>query len=333
MIKNLNFRLEKINSGNEFSLKRISPFLFLTFQLLMVNYIIKQLEIELEVGLHIIFPVILTGFVFNYWIPMRFRIPCFIICTLIAAWFFIGFKVLALVFVLLIYLLVSHLNISFNLRLFFLFIITAILICVRLQYIAVPNSIDMLTILGAMILFRMILYLYEIKHTKKPTSIWFSLSYFLMIPNVVLLYFPVVDYKKFTRFYYNVDEVEIYQKGIARILRGILLLIIYRSINFYFAVPSEDVADVYSLIQFVLVSYSIMLRLGGILWIALGVLQLFGFNLPKIIGGKRFDYIKLKSSSFNVYNRNVFPKEINRKYHKQSQVKTSLNQIAKKLKN
>ena len=184
-----------------------------------------------------------------------------------------------------------------------------------MEYIDILNLNSMLTILGAMMSFRMILYLYEVKHTKKSFSIWDSLAYFLMLPNVVLLWFPLVDYKKFTRFYYNINEVEIYQRGITRILRGIVLVVLYRTVNFYFAIPSESVVDIYSLIQYVLVSYSFILRLGGILWISIGVLHLFGFNLPKVM-----DNFYL-STSFNDYWRrtNIYYKDfINKVFYNPS---------------
>lgn len=317
MLKNLSFKLKEIKDQDLFSVKRLNPFLFLIAQLLMITHIINSLEIESEMGLQKISYIILGGFAISYWMSIRFRLPFFILLTIISLGFLIKFQVLILLAILCFYLLIAHLNISFNIRFLLILIITAILACIRMQYIVTPNLNinNMLTILGAMMSFRMILYLYELKYTKKSFSIWESFSYFLMLPNVVLLLFPIVDYKKFTRFYFNTNEVQIYQRGITRILRGIVLVILYRTVNFYFAIPSENVDDIYSLIQYVLLSYSVMLRLGGILWISIGILHLFGFNLPKIM-----DNFYL-STSFNDYWRrtNIYYKDfINKVFYNPS---------------
>ena len=46
-----------------------------------------------------------------------------------------------------------------------------------------------------MLMFRMILYLYEIKHAERPEPLVDTLGYFFLLPNYCFLHFPVVDYR------------------------------------------------------------------------------------------------------------------------------------------
>ncbi len=50
-------------------------------------------------------------------------------------------------------------------------------------------------VLGSMLMFRMILYLYEIKHAEEPEPLVDTLGYFFLLPNYAFLLFPVVDYR------------------------------------------------------------------------------------------------------------------------------------------
>jgi hypothetical protein len=49
-----------------------------------------------------------------------------------------------------------------------------------------------------MFVFRLIIYMYDRKHSTGPTGVWQTLGYFFLLPNVCFPLFPVVDYKKFT---------------------------------------------------------------------------------------------------------------------------------------
>ena len=56
-----------------------------------------------------------------------------------------------------------------------------------------------------MFMFRMIIYLYELKHIKKPESLVDTLSYFFLLPNYCFMHFPVVDYRTMQRGYFADD--------------------------------------------------------------------------------------------------------------------------------
>ncbi len=74
-----------------------------------------------------------------------------------------------------------------------------ILAIFRLELIAVPWSSAVWPILGSMFMFRLIVYLYDLRHDKAPVSPWRTLAYFFLLPNVCFPLFPVVDFKTFRR--------------------------------------------------------------------------------------------------------------------------------------
>ena len=101
-----------------------------------------------------------------------------------------------------------------------------------------------------------------------------------MLPNVCFLLFPVVDYSRFRRTYYDAPAVEIYQKGLSWMLRGLLQLLLYRVIYQYFVPAPSGIVDLWTFAQFVLSSYLLYLHISGQFHLIVGILCLFGFNLP-----------------------------------------------------
>ena len=68
-------------------------------------------------------------------------------------------------------------------------------------------------VLASMFMFRLIIYMYDLKHGKATPTLASTLSYFFLLPNIVFPFFPVVDYSTFRRTYYNDEQHRIYQTG------------------------------------------------------------------------------------------------------------------------
>jgi hypothetical protein len=132
-----------------------------------------------------------------------------------------------------------------------------------------------------MFMFRLMIYLYDLKHQKTKFSFQHTLAYFFMLPNIVFPLFPVVDYSTFCRCYYDGDRHQIYQKGINLMLLGIIQLMIYRYLYYYWTIAPEDVRTLSQLAQFIAANYLLILWLVGLFTLVVGMLHLFGFNLPK----------------------------------------------------
>ena len=62
---------------------------------------------------------------------------------------------------------------------------------------------DFWPVLGAIFMFRMIIYLYDVKHQTGPVRLKDYLSYFFLLPNYYFLLFPVVDFQTFRRSYFQ----------------------------------------------------------------------------------------------------------------------------------
>jgi D-alanyl-lipoteichoic acid acyltransferase DltB (MBOAT superfamily) len=179
---------------------------------------------------------------------------------------------------------VCHLPAPFSVRVGLLLLIGSGLALVRggwLQGLFGGVEQVVLPVLAAMFMFRLAIYLYDLRHEKKPATVAERLSYFFMLPNAVFLLFPVVDYQTYRRTYYNADARAIYQKGILWMMRGVTHLLLYRVVYLYLTPAAGDVQGVATVMQFAVTSYALYLRISGQFHLIVGILCLFGFNLPE----------------------------------------------------
>jgi D-alanyl-lipoteichoic acid acyltransferase DltB (MBOAT superfamily) len=135
-------------------------------------------------------------------------------------------------------------------------------------------------IVASMFMFRAILYLYELKHAKKPERLVDTLSYFFLLPNFCFLHFPVVDYRTMQRGYFNDDVHAIQRRGLKMMFRGTTHLLCYRLVYHELLIPSSHVHDLLSLTGYLVCNYLLYLQVSGQFHMACGMLHLFGFQLP-----------------------------------------------------
>ena len=147
--------------------------------------------------------------------------------------------------------------------------------------VTVPWSSALWPILGSMFVFRMIIYLYDRSHETEPPRLSQTLGYFFLLPNVCFPLFPVVDFKKFCRHYYDEERHKIYQVGIEWIWRGLLQLVLYRLIYYHLTLDPVAVTDLGDLVVYMLSTFLLYVRISGQFHLVIGMLHLFGFNLPE----------------------------------------------------
>ena len=75
-------------------------------------------------------------------------------------------------------------------------------------------------IVASMFMFRMMIYLYELKHARKPETLLDTLSYFFLLPNYCFMHFPVVDYRTMQRGYFADDVHRMQRRGLDMMFRG-----------------------------------------------------------------------------------------------------------------
>jgi hypothetical protein len=272
-------------------------------QLALVLFVIHLYSIEKDFGLVALTPIIFGGFMAHALLPRKARMPFFLLLSLFAVAVVLGFSsALVVVGIGLVLIAICHLPVAFSVRVGLLAAAGVLLAMVRGEWIVgewTPILRLALPVLGAMFMFRLIVYMYDLRHEKQPASIWERLSYFFMLPNVCFLLFPVVDYRTFRRTYYNAESNGIYQKGVTWILRGVVHLLLYR-IVYYAVLPSAaEVADLASLLQYMAGTYLLYLRISGQFHLIIGIMCLFGFNLPET---HNLYYL---ASSFNDYWRRI----------------------------
>ena len=175
-------------------------------------------------------------------------------------------------------------------------------------------------VLGSMFMFRMILYLYELKHATRPEPIADTLGYFFLLPNYCFMHFPVVDYRALRRGHFA-DEIHATQQaGLRMIFRGTVQLLIYRLIYHEVLIAPEEVVGAASLALYLVANYLLYLHVSGQFHLACGMLHLFGHSLPET--HNRY----LLASSFTDYWRRI------NIYWKDFMVRVVFNPVAFRLK-
>ena len=143
----------------------------------------------------------------------------------------------------------------------------------------IPDNV--LPIVASMFMFRMLIYLYELKHVKTRETLIDTLGYFFLLPNYCFMHFPVVDYRTMQRGYFAEDVHALQRRGLQMMLRGTVHLLFYRLVYHEMLIPSSQVHNLPSLCGYLACNYLLYLQVSGQFHIACGMLQLFGFQLPE----------------------------------------------------
>lgn len=200
---------------------------------------------------------------------------------------------------------ITELPLALRFRIGLVLALTVGLALVRVGWLPWMQHSRWLPVLGAMFMFRMILYLYELQYERKSPGLWLKLNYFFLLPNLVFLIFPVVDYQTFTRGYHQKPAFETAMRGIRMIANGLFHLLLYRLLYYYFLPAPSEVDGPLDLLQFIVVSYALIVRLAGIFHLSAGVICLFGFNLPQT-----FEHYFFTSSFSDIWRRvNIYWRE------------------------
>ncbi|HZP82517.1 MAG TPA: hypothetical protein VFB21_12835 [Chthonomonadaceae bacterium] len=257
-------------------------FLVVSAQLGLLVVVIHQYHLLNRVFYHTILLFIFCGFLLHNLLPLRYRLPFFLMLSLVCILAVFGLTTGAwLIGLGLILIGICHLPIPYAARCALLLVVGALLAVLRTDRIHAPWSGAIWPILGSMFMFRLIVYMYDLKHYKEPRSVSRTLSYFFLLPNIVFPLFPVVDYSTFRRTYYDDDKYRIYQLGLDWIVRGAFHLILYRYVNYYLMIATRDVVNVTDLCRYLLANFGLYLRVSGQFHLIVGILRLFGFGLPE----------------------------------------------------
>jgi hypothetical protein len=283
-------------------------YLWMGVQLLLVAGVMYLFRIEQDRGLLLLLPVLLGGFLVHALLPVAWRKAFFVGLSVLGIALVMGGNALWLLGLGGVLLGLSHLPISIRLRVLLVLAVVVLLAALRAGWLELSAnglvdgtglSVGVIPILGAMFMFRLPIYLYDLRFEKKPASWSERLGYFFMLPNVCFPLFPVVDYQAWRRTWYDKPAAEIYQKGLLWMFRGVTHLILYRLVYHHFTLGADEVQSIGQLVQFMVSTYLLYLRVSGLFHLAVGILCLFGYNLPET------HHLYYLPTSFNDYWRRI----------------------------
>jgi D-alanyl-lipoteichoic acid acyltransferase DltB (MBOAT superfamily) len=250
-------------------------------ELSLVMLVIYQYQLESRTFFHVML-LASGGFVVHALLPLPYRLPFFVALSfagiLIALGLLDGAAVIALGLLLIG---ICHLPFRLPTRVALLLVTATLFAFWRMELLPTPWSVAIWPVLAAMFMFRLALYLYALKHDEKRPTAARTLAYFFMLPNVCFPLFPVVDYSTFRSTYYDRDSYTTYTTGIRWIVRGLMHLILYRVVYVHLAGDARDVHSLGELVQFLLATFLLYLRVSGQFHLIIGVLHLYGFRLPE----------------------------------------------------
>lgn len=251
----------------------------------------------------LIMTVALGGFLAHHFLPAAWRLNFFAALSVVSvplvfgwengAWLLcMGGLLIAL----------CHLPVSFWARIVLILLVAVAMATARKQILPwvspyIPTAIW--PIFGAMFMFRLIVYLYDLKHGAGPFSVGRALAYFFMLPNVCFPLFPVIDYKTLYRSAYNTDSLQLYQTGVKWMLRGLMHLALYKLVYFKGVVEPSEAVNGIDAARYMIATYLLYLKISGLFHLIVGVLHMYGFGLAET------HHLYLFSSSFTDFWRRI----------------------------
>jgi D-alanyl-lipoteichoic acid acyltransferase DltB (MBOAT superfamily) len=287
----------------ELGLAQLTGLAAVMLQLLLLVAVLRLWNLETQAFENVAM-LVLAAFLPHHFLPPRFRIAAFALLSVASVVQVFGTTTAAWVLVPGVVLMgLCHAPLAFGLRIALVLAAGGALAVARLSPAWWPEPLRfpgaIWPILGSMFMFRLPVYLYDLKHAAAPMGAWRALAYFFMLPNVCCPLFPVVDYQTMWRNHYNDDALRIYQLGTKWILRGLVHLLIYRFVYMRCMIDVNHARDALDVGQYVLTTFLLYLKISGLFHLVVGMLHLFGFNLPET------HHLYLLSSSFTDFWRRI----------------------------
>jgi D-alanyl-lipoteichoic acid acyltransferase DltB (MBOAT superfamily) len=215
-------------------------------------------------------------------LPLRHRLSFFALLSLASVVMAFGIGAGAWLFFLVgVLISLCHLPVRFTYRVALVLGAGVVLVLLRGGWLPSAVPVSIWPIFGAMLMFRLALYLYELRHGEVPSNPVRAVSYFFMLPNVCFPLYPVVDYRTFIQQHYAGNPDAIYRTGVRWMLRGLVQLLLYRLVYYHLTLEASQVRDLGTLLQYVLSTFLLYLRVSGHFHLIVGILHLFGFKLPE----------------------------------------------------
>jgi hypothetical protein len=254
---------------------------WLLLQLSLLGLVIRFYKIEDPAFRHSVL-LMFSGCVIHHYLPLAFKLPFFIGISIGSLYWALGVADASWLLIIAMTMIgICHLPIRFGVRVAMVIAMALGLAAIYSGWCPIEGSATVFSIFGSMFMFRLMIYLYDLKHEAAPFTLWRSMAYFLMVPNLHFSLYPIIDYKTFCRTYYNQDAHRIYQTGLKWISRGLLHLVLYRVVYQLLLPDPMDIHSAGDLFRYMAFTFMLYLKISGQYHLIVGLLHLFGFNLPE----------------------------------------------------
>jgi alginate O-acetyltransferase complex protein AlgI len=266
--------------------RSVRPFLRTFVHLLLLFAVFKVYRIEERAfqgrAFQTIVALAILALPVHYLVPYRFKKSVFVAISVIGLFWVFGSQVALVVLAAAALLIgICFLPIPWIARVTIAAALAAAMAWARTEItqLLVPGNVW--PIVASMFMFRLIVYLYELKHAERRESLIDTLGYFFLLPNYCFMHFPVVDYRTMQRGYFAADVHAMQRRGLQMMFRGTVHLLCYRLVYHELLISPTRVHDLVSLAGYVVCNYLLYLQVSGQFHMACGMLHLFGFQLPE----------------------------------------------------
>jgi alginate O-acetyltransferase complex protein AlgI len=257
-------------------------FLALALQLAGLMLVFSLFNLEAPGFVRRVLAVAFGAFLVHYWLPFRFKEPFWVAVSVAAAFPLLGVEASSV-------LIGGGLVIFAILRAPFAMRGKLALLAIlfgALMYGRATGALNLpgafFPVFGAIFMFRLVIYLYDLSHSRQTAQLVPFLSYFFILPNYVFTLFPVIDFQTMRRGYYQRDAHTIAQQGIQWMTRGTIQLILYRAIVYFNdAFLPDQVTSFGKLAATIVLTYLLYMNVSGHFHLIVGMLHLFGYDLPE----------------------------------------------------
>jgi hypothetical protein len=258
-------------------LNRLGGFCFLALQLGLIAWVVRGFEIESQEHFPTIFCVAAVGFLVHWWLPPGWRLYFFNALSLGTIAFVLGWPDAAWTLGIGAGLIVLCTRpIRWIYRGIALGAVALLLVNYRIE-----QTDSFWPVLASMFMFRLIVYLFEVRRETAPTPLPLTVAYFMPLQNIGFLFFPILDFKTWRDCYRPDIDWPKAQIGIGHLVRGLSHLVAYRIVK-YFLLPSPfELGDWPHLALFLAMNYALYLHVSGCFHIITGIFHLFGFAMPR----------------------------------------------------
>jgi alginate O-acetyltransferase complex protein AlgI len=222
------------------------------------------------------------AFLIHYWLPFRFKETFWVMTSMAGAFLLVEPRIAVLLAAVgLVFFLILRSGIPYSWRITLLALIfVAFTYGCATKILPIPGGFYAL--FGAIFMFRIIVYAYDLAHSREPARLLPFLSYFFLLPNYYFTLFPVIDFQTMRRTYYQRDIHQIAQQGIHWMTRGAIQLMLYRLVIYFNDRYLPDrVTSFGALVTTMVLTFLLYLNVSGKFHLIVGMLHLFGYDLPE----------------------------------------------------